>query len=1057
MCIKTVATIVALVSAVVAVHPIAGSADEAESSSYRLPRDTQPLAYGLRLVPKYDAGSDMYTFGGQVEILIYVNCITPNVTLNAKDMQIKSLAITEFKTQTDVAVDSYELDNDAEILNIYADNNLLVGRRYQVKIVFQGLLRTDMTGFYRSVYKEDGVTKWMAVTQFKPTYARRAFPCYDEPAYKTPFNITLGRQEHQMTLSNMPQYLTQRLEYYGWWADHYETTPPIPTYLVAAVVGNLKKSSTIEGSIVDVYTYNDYLEQVMYVTAESPMLFSAMENYTDSENELKKMDFISIPDFDGDGMENWGINTYREKYMLFDDDSKLKFKERSAMVIQKLYSHQWFGNLVTCAWWDYLWLSEGFARYFQYYATELANPDWRMNELFVIEQHQTAMEFDQTPRHPITTSVKTSDDIQNIFECVISNKAAAILRMLQCIVTDSNFEVPLNLYLKNFKYGAVTPSNLWAVYENYYFDIGFKLSENVPFTNFIESWTNQPGYPVVNVIRNQNTYTITYKPFSIWPTDNNTSSWYIGITYTNNLARNFDDLRPVRWIKPYTSVMYLRDSSLCTWVIFNLQWTGFYRVNYDLNNWQQLIKQLNESNTNIHVLNRVQLIDDSFNLARAGMLNYTIPLNLSTYLTKEDDEIPWYTAIECLSYVVERMRRSAEGYDYIKSYVRKLAEFIYKKTEILVVQYKTDDHTTITSWNKFSVWACYLDGEYCTNNAIVNFKKWTERERISPDIKDAALCTGIKLSNDTETWQGVLKVYMTTKSASEKNSAQSALACSKDTLILYKYLEFLFDINTGGPVRLQDFKDICDAMSLTPQGIEALTNFLMNNIERILRQIPTGESIVTYIYRILASKVALDIEIAKLTHLKNAAGLPPKIKASFEESYVQVQQNLLWYNSYHNTINQWTGAPVDYPTTSTPPTDTTVTPMDTTVLSSTTTVSSTETTETTTTTTNTTTISTNTTWSSLDTTVSLNDTTVSSSNTTVSLEDTTVSSSNTTVSEVTEPTKQAPTYPTFDFDNPTPGTGVIYRCPDKSGQQSYRSSLVFVVIVVSVATTITVL
>jgi aminopeptidase N len=93
---------------------------------------------------------------------------------------------------------------------------------------------------------------------------------------------------------------------------------------------------------------------------------------------------------------------------------------------------------------------------------------------------------------------------------------------------------------------------------------------------------------------------------------------------------------------------------------------GFYRVNYDLNNWQQLIKQLNESNTNIHVLNRVQLIDDSFNLARAGMLNYTIPLNLSTYLTKEDDQIPWYTAIECLSYVVERMRRSAQGYDYIK-------------------------------------------------------------------------------------------------------------------------------------------------------------------------------------------------------------------------------------------------------------------------------------------------------------------------------------------------------------------------------------------------------
>lgn len=106
---------------------------------------------------------------------------------------------------------------------------------------------------------------------------------------------------------------------------------------------------------------------------------------------------------------------------------------------------------------------------------------------------------------------------------------------------------------------------------------------------------------------------------------------------------------------------------------------GFYRVNYDLHNWQQLIKQLNESNTDIHVLNRAQLIDDSFNLARAGMLPYSVPLNLSTYLTKEDDEIPWYAATECLSYVVERMRRSAEGYDYIRVGVKKITTVCHKK------------------------------------------------------------------------------------------------------------------------------------------------------------------------------------------------------------------------------------------------------------------------------------------------------------------------------------------------------------------------------------------
>jgi len=166
MCSKTITKIIVLVAALVAIHPISSfagnqpaKAKSGSSSSYRLPRDTRPLAYGLRLVPKYEKGSNLYTFGGQVEILIYINRITPNVVLNAKDMQIKSVAITETKTQTDMPVDSYVLDNDAEILNIYAANNLLAGRKYQVKIVFQGLLRTDMTGFYRSTYKENDVTK----------------------------------------------------------------------------------------------------------------------------------------------------------------------------------------------------------------------------------------------------------------------------------------------------------------------------------------------------------------------------------------------------------------------------------------------------------------------------------------------------------------------------------------------------------------------------------------------------------------------------------------------------------------------------------------------------------------------------------------------------------------------------------------------------------------------------------------------------------------------------------------------------------------------------------
>lgn len=176
---------------------------------------------------------------------------------------------------------------------------------------------------------------------------------------------------------------------------------------------------------------------------------------------------------------------HREKYMLFNGDSKTKFKEQSIMVVQKQQSHQWFGNLVTCEWWDFVWLNEGFGRYFQYFATAMVSrvvsisylsplwcgfledwgtricnwrltfqvkPDWRLNELFVVEQHQTALGFDQTPRHPINTIVKNPNDIQDILDDVTYNKAAAVLRMIKHTVSEENFRQPLKLYLKNFKY-----------------------------------------------------------------------------------------------------------------------------------------------------------------------------------------------------------------------------------------------------------------------------------------------------------------------------------------------------------------------------------------------------------------------------------------------------------------------------------------------------------------------------------------------------------------------------------------------------------------------------
>lgn len=649
--------------------------------------------------------------------------------------------------------------------------------------------------------------------------------------------------------------------------------------------------------------------QTEYIAREAPKHLEVLEQYTKIDYMLPKMDLLAIPDFSAGAMENWGINTYRESFLLVPSDSKARMKIRSSEVVQHEFTHQWFGDLVTCKWWDYLWLNEGFARYFQYFATGMVRPSWSMEELFVVEAFQSSLAYDQTPRHPITASVNTPEEINDLFDTISYSKAASVLRMLNYLVTEDLFQLSLQEYLKKFSQNAAEPLDLFTSFDGVLYDKEYDIGNGLTVNEFMSNWTLQSGYPVLNISRNAatNTFLVNQGQFYVNKTAGNineTAAWHIGLTYTTSASKNFTYTQPSVWTnKTNTSTVFPAPRDI-DWYIFNIQSIGLYRVNYDIDNWVALIKQLNDSPSSIHVLNRAQLIDDAFNLARSGQLDYSVPLNLSKYLKNENDITPWYSAMNGFAYLLERMPRSGGEYENLKSHVSSLAGIVYSNLEDLVAKNNTE-FKVLSAWETFSKWACKLENKYCTKKAQEYFNKWQKGETIPADIKDAAFCVGVKNSKGPSVFNNMFALYGSTNSISEKSSAEFALGCSTNRTQLSELINHILD-GPGGPIKENDINSIVSSISTTPLGLSVLYEFLSTNINKTLDNLATGEDVVTNIYSTLATKMTNDEDIENIKNLKNNSTLRASVRPSFEESYKMVDHNMAWFDSYSVGISSWT-------------------------------------------------------------------------------------------------------------------------------------------------------
>lgn len=446
--------------------------------------DVSPVHYDLAFEPDLKR----FTFEGSERVEI--DCARPvrTIVMDCAELDVRSCRVTAGGSE--VAC-THRTDGRKEELRIRLAR--AVRGRAEVSLEFSGTLNDRLLGFYRSRYRHRGRTRYMATTQFEAADARRAFPCWDEPAAKATFAITITADAGLGAISNMPARSKRRVR--GRTVHTFERTPPMPTYLVYLGVGEFEYLSGRAGRTrIRVVTTPGNRPKGRFALDMARRLLPAYESYFGTRYPLPKLDLIAVPDFAAGAMENWGAITFREAILLYDPrTSSTRTKQFIAEVISHEIAHQWFGNLVTMEWWNDLWLNESFATLMATKFVDMLHPEWDMQSQFVEDAMNAAMDLDALRgTHPVDVPVRSPSEIREIFDAISYDKGGCVLRMLEDHVGEAAFRRGLRRYLAEFKYANARGEDLWRA-------VG--RASKKPVSSMVKKWLTQPGFPLVEASR----------------------------------------------------------------------------------------------------------------------------------------------------------------------------------------------------------------------------------------------------------------------------------------------------------------------------------------------------------------------------------------------------------------------------------------------------------------------------------------------------------------------------------------------------------------------------
>ncbi|MDL2275180.1 M1 family metallopeptidase [Desulfosarcina sp. OttesenSCG-928-G10] len=728
-----------------------------------------PETYRLTLAPDLDR----FVFDGHLVLTATAHEPATTLRLDCVGLDIRACDILAAGTDAAPKPCEFTLEPAAEALIIVLPEP--VSGRFSLTLSWSGPISDTMAGFYRSRIQVPGAPSHMAVTQFQESDARRAFPCFDHPAQKAVFELSMIVPRALTAISNtdvrsitdIPDEKKQVV---------FHPTPRMSTYLFFFGVGPFEIHTDLVDSRMRAICLPGMGDQTRFGLTFGRKALAYGETYYDIAYPLSKMDLIAVPDFAFGAMENWGAITFRENLLLqIDGITSREGEGRICEVIAHEIAHQWFGNLVTPEDWKYLWLNESFATYFGYGMVDDAHPDWDFWSQFVRSQTESAMARDSLHETvPIEMPGGALVAITSSTAPIIYNKGGSVVRQLEAWVGPDRFRAGLRRYLSDHAYGCTASRHVWEA-----------LAETaaMPVDQLMESWVTQPGFPLVTVRRDQNTLHFDQKRFTFLPGDTD-QTWMIPLTlalYGHDGAVSFHTRimadRSDRFDLPAGTLAYK----------INPEQTGFYHVKYeDPDNFHELVQRV--KNHTLSAMDRWGIQNDAYALVKSGDLSMTDYLSLAAAFRGETDYLP-------LSSLVAHLFEAAlilEG-DIRAQTVRTAAGLIHDALAgVGWTPLSLEPPTTAMLRDQLLVHGALLGDADILAELMARFRGFLEGAAIAPDIFRAVMTAGA-VSGDSKAVDAMMRCYEKSQVEHERMTLVTALGSAGPWPVLEKALDYALD------------------------------------------------------------------------------------------------------------------------------------------------------------------------------------------------------------------------------------------------------------------------
>ena len=856
-----------------------------------LPQNVTPRRYRLRLQPDLDS----FTFSGDQAVDIEILEPTSSITLNAMDLWIRGASVSVDGTA--IAAGTISLDSSNETATLEFGQELSTGPA-RLDMSFTGVLNDKLLGFYRSEYiSQDGQARYLATTQFEATDARRAFPCWDEPARKASFDVTLVFAEGLQAVANTPA-VEETSPGPGLKSVRFAETPVMSTYLLAFIVGDLVsiEADAANGTRMGIWTTPGKEDQAQFALDTSVKLLGYFNDYFGIPYPLPKLDHIAIPDFAAGAMENWGAITYRETALLVDPvNSSAGTRQRVAEVVAHEMAHMWFGDLVTMEWWDDLWLNESFASWMGTKAVDWLFPDWEMWTQFVNMDTNRALSLDGLKNsHPIEQEVKNPAEVSQLFDAISYSKGASVIRMLEQFLGPETFRQGLNRYLSNNMYANARTQDLWSALEE---------ESGQPVTSIMDSWVKQMGYPVLQVdseraeehlelsmSQERFVYDRPLGPGSAEDGGSDPEVWQVPVTVNSGGEASAATVMEGRETR-------LEMPAVGGWFKVNTGQTGFYRVNYSNDDWQRLVPAV--SSLELSATDRLGVQNDAYALSKAGLLPISQFLELAGAYVNETDASVWGDLASNLRDIEQLIAG-----DPVHPAYQEFARGLFGPAARRAGWQPRPGEGHLDALLRTTVLGqagSYEDREVL-REATVQFQRYlSDHDSVHPDLR-GVVCSLAAQAGDRSTYDQLWELEGQASLQEEKIRLLLALTRFQDTGLLNETLERAL----SSRVRSQDTITVVGGVAANIRGREPAWEFVKSNWAEFDRRYGSGGFGLMRLVSICSSfnteeKMA-DVERFFTDHPTPAA------ERTIRQALERMRLNINWLERNRHDINAWFGA-----------------------------------------------------------------------------------------------------------------------------------------------------